>query len=224
MNWDLLLQAFAQPDPAVAMMLHTAAWVAVLTWVSAGLLPSDWLRGRWLIASVFWAGLMAVWDAPLSALGLAFQSPSLLSLCLCVMAASVDMRSTPRQIFSSPEALMGKSVVWAVLVLMGWTLMFDLWGQLATDLYYWGFTLGPVWLAWGVTGVWMVWVGFQNMATANWHSRAATCVLIACALFLLTRAPSGNAWDALLDPWVWVYAHLGLLRSLGFQRTRISHS
>lgn len=224
MTGELVFLSFALPDLPVAQMLHTAAWVAVLTWASAGLLPNDWRQGRWLLASVFWAGLMAVWDAPLSALGLAFQSPSLLSLCLCVMAAWVDMRTPPRQIFSSPETLSGVTVVWTVSLLLGWALMLDVWGQLPIDMYLWGFTPGPLWVCWGVTGAWMVWVGFQNSATADWHSRAATCVLVTCAVFLLTRAPTGNAWDALMDPWLWVYAHVAWLRRLGFQRTRINHS
>ncbi len=224
MNGDLLFQSFALPDADVALMLHTAAWVAVLTWLSTSLLPTDWRGARWLLASVFWAAALAWWPAPLSALGLAFQSPSLLSLCLCVMAAWVDMRTPPRQIFSSPEHLSGRAWPWACLVLLGWAMVLDLWGQLPMDVYLWGFTAGPVWLAWGSTGAWMVWVGFQNSATANWHSRAATCVLVTCAVFLLSRAPTGNAWDALLDPWVWVYAHVVLLRYARAQRTRISHS
>jgi len=223
-NWNELLKAFALPNPSVAQMLHNAAWVAVFSWLTASLLPLNWRPFRWLLASVFWAGLMALWDAPLFWLGLAFQSPSLLTLCLCVMAAWVDMRITSRQIFLKPEALSGAAVVWLGLVLFGWALVLDLWGWWPTDLYLWGFTTGPLWLAWGMTGVWMGWVGFQNTVSANWHSCAATCVLMAGVLFVLTHAPTGNAWDALLDPWLWLYAHLGLMRSVRLQRTRISHS
>jgi hypothetical protein len=32
-------------------------------------------------------------------------------------------------------------------------------------------------------------------------------------LFVATRWPTGNVWDALLDPWLWVAFHLVLLIS-----------
>jgi len=39
-------------------------------------------------------------------------------------------------------------------------------------------------------------------------------LLLLAAVFALTRLPSGNLWDALLDPWLWLALHGVLLRQL----------
>jgi hypothetical protein len=33
-------------------------------------------------------------------------------------------------------------------------------------------------------------------------------------LFAATRLPTGNVWDAILDPWLWLLLQLVLLRRL----------
>ncbi len=223
-GFTLPWSALVLPTLEVQQLLHTAAWVAVLTWCSVRLLASVWGASAWLICSSAWVLLLAWWSAPLSALGLAFQSPSLLTLCLCVMAAWADLQKPERQLFSSPPQVQATAVVWAVLVLLGWCLMLDTWGQLPTDIYLWGFERPALWWAWGLVGVWMLWATVQENLTATWHGRAATCGLAAIALFVVTRAPSGNVWDALIDPGLWLYAHVQLWRAWGPQRTRINHS
>jgi branched-subunit amino acid transport protein len=40
------------------------------------------------------------------------------------------------------------------------------------------------------------------------HRELAAIVLIATLVHLLLRLPTGNMWDALLDPWLWVIAHV----------------
>ena len=216
--------AFALPVLQVQQLLHAAAWVAVLSWCSVRLLSDVLGRAAWLLCSSAWVLLLAWWDAPLSALGLAFQSPSLLTLCLCVTAAWADLQRPERQLFSAPQAVQATTWVWGWLVFTGWALLLDTWGHLPMDLYLSGFGLQVVWWAWGLAGAWILWASFQHSNTANWHSRAASCLLAAVALFGLTHAPSGNAWDALLDPGLWLYAHVQIWRGLGFQRTRINHS
>ena len=42
---------------------------------------------------------------------------------------------------------------------------------------------------------------------------------LALLMFAATRLPSGNLWDALLDPWLWSALHIALLRAL-YQRWR----
>lgn len=216
--------AFALPLLEVQQLLHAAAWVAVLSWCSVRLLSDVLGRSAWLLCSSAWVLLLAWWGAPLLALGLAFQSPSLLTLCLCVTAAWSDMQRPERQLFSAPQAVQATPLVWGLLILLGWALLVDTWGHLPFDLYLWGFDQQALWWAWGLTGAWMLWASFQHTNTAAWHSRAASCLLAAVALFGFTHAPSGNAWDALLDPGLWLYAHVQLWRSVGLQRTRISHS
>jgi len=33
-------------------------------------------------------------------------------------------------------------------------------------------------------------------------------------LHLITRLPTGNLWDALIDPWLWILAHWFVLSQL----------
>lgn len=216
--------AFALPALEVQQLLHAAAWVAVLSWCSVRLLSGVLGRSAWLLCSSAWVLLLAWWDAPLLALGLAFQSPSLLSLCLCVMAAWSDMQTPERQIFSSPRSVRATGWAWLCVALLGWALMLDTWGHMPWDVYLWGFELQALWWAWALSGAWMLWASFQDTLTATWHARAASCLLAAVALFGFTHAPSGNAWDALLDPGLWLYAHVQLWRLFAPQRTRINHS
>lgn len=217
-------QAFALPALEVQQLLHAAVWVAVLSWCSVRVLSGVLDRAAWLVCSTAWVLLLSVWSAPLSMLGLAFQTPSLLTLCLCVVAAWSEMQTSERQLFSSPPTVRGKNAVWGLLVLLGWGLMLDTWGRLPMDLYIGGFEMQALWWAWGLAGVWMLWASFQETLTATWHGRGASCLLIAVALFGFTHAPTGNAWDALLDPGLWLWAHVQLWRFWAAQRTRISHS
>ena len=59
---------------------------------------------------------------------------------------------------------------------------------------------------------------------AEWHVQACGCWLLATGLFVFTRAPDGNAWVAWLDPWLWLFAHVKLLRLWWHQRSRSNHS
>ena len=43
-------------------------------------------------------------------------------------------------------------------------------------------------------------------------SRLAVILLIAMGIFVITRLPSGNAWDAMLDPWLWLTVQFALLK------------
>ncbi len=225
MNGVLLpWQAFALPTLEIQQLLHAAAWVAVLSWLSVRLLADGFGRSAWLLCSSAWVLLLSWWGTPLSLLGLAFQSPSLLSLCLCVVAAWTDMQTPERQLFGAPAQVQGTTWAWLLVAALGWALMLDTWGHWSVDIYLWGFEMPVLWWAWGLAGLWMLWASFQDTLSANWHSRAASCLLAALALFGFTHAPSGNAWDALLDPGLWLYAHVQLWRRLVPQRTRISHS
>ena len=217
-------QAFALPSLEMQQLLHAAAWVAVLSWCSVRLLGDLLGRSAWLLCSTTWFLLLAWWSAPLLALGLAFQSPSLLTLCLCVSVAWSDMQTPERQLFSAPATVQATRWVWVCLAILGWGLLLDAWGVWPWDLYLWGFETPVLWSAWGLAGAWMLWASFQDTLTANWHGRVASCLLVAVMLFGFTHAPSGNAWDALLDPGLWLYAQFQLWRVLVPQRTRISHS
>jgi len=36
--------------------------------------------------------------------------------------------------------------------------------------------------------------------------------LFLMTVYVLTRLPTGNVWDALLDPLLWIYLHVWLMR------------
>ena len=100
--------------------------------------------------------------------------------------------------------------------------MLDAFGQLPVALYPLGFSQSIVWFAW-LTG--MLWLVIAYLLDAeDWHVQAAGCWLLASGLFVFTRAPSGNAWDAWLDPLLWLFAHAKLARMAWLQRMRNNHS
>ncbi|MSQ66537.1 MAG: hypothetical protein EXR37_09535 [Limnohabitans sp.] len=210
------------PALPVQQLFHTFGWLALLSWYSVAFVPVQDRRWRWLVCSLFWGLLMLCWGGLLSALGLAFQSPGLLTLCLCLLAAWRDMRSTPHRLFYATRPAEAGAWLWLIITLTGWLLLLDAFGQLPADLYPSGFSLGIVWFAWSTAMLWLLLAYWLD--AEEWQVQAAGCWLLATGLFVFTRAPSGNAWDAWLDPWLWLFAHAKLLRLWWFQRMRSSHS
>jgi hypothetical protein len=45
-------------------------------------------------------------------------------------------------------------------------------------------------------------------------------VAMAVMAFVVLRLPTGNAWDALLDPWLWVALHVMAFRAWRLSRIR----
>jgi len=221
--WDWLAQtATVLPQLQMQQVFHTASWLAVLSWLSVKFIPLYDKQWRWLVSSLFWFLVLLCWSTPLSSLGLAFQSPSLMSLCLCVAAAWEDLRGPSRRLFYSTLAVQASGWMWLLPITVGWMLLMDTFGFLPWDIYSIGFEPALVWLAWVLMGLWMA--SAYLLTLAEWHRKVATCVLVATGLFVYTHAPSGNAWDAWLDPGLWLFAHIRWLQSVWFQRTRINHS
>ncbi len=146
-------------------------------------------------------------------LSLAFQMPSLMTLLICLVFG-----------FGSVSAR-GSVAAWERLswvgVALGWLLLLDTLALLPFSLYHWGFS--PIALA--VVALlaclpWLVGGWASASRTSLWGSLLVLGVL---ALFVLTRLPTGNLWDALIDPWLWValqalwvrkgWRHLGDVRA-----------
>jgi hypothetical protein len=96
--------------------------------------------------------------------------------------------------------------VWYGLCALGWCLTLDtlnLWPHgWDVSLYAWGFSAAALWLSAGMVLVlacyqWGAWV---------WQS------VVLLALYAVLRWPTGNMWDAWLDPAVWLCAHVQVLR------------
>ncbi len=94
---------------------------------------------------------------------------------------------------------------------LGWALLADMLGWFPPSVYGWGFSsaalggvavltmvplLAPRWLA-GAEAKdgqgWMLWP-------------------LALLVFVVLRLPTGNVWDAVLDPWLWLMIQLAAVR------------
>ena len=104
------------------------------------------------------------------------------------------------------QAISSRAWPWlaALGIVLGWVLLLDTLAWWPLSVYAWGFSAAAVGavalvavLLWGISGqaVWALPLG----------------VLV---LFVLTRLPTGNVWDALLDPWLWVALQAGWLVNL----------
>jgi hypothetical protein len=100
--------------------------------------------------------------------------------------------------------------------LLGWLLMADMlaWLPLTASVYAWGFSPSAV-VVLSVLAVlpWLVWGAKLVLPQPAGMSPLGLLVLVLTA-FVFTRLPSGNVWDALLDPWLWVVLHGLVLKKL----------
>jgi hypothetical protein len=92
-------------------------------------------------------------------------------------------------------------------LLLGWALLLDTFAQLPSALYPLGFGQ-PALLVLTVLAVLpLLQAGAVRRASA-WLAPAAL------ALYVLLRLPTGNVFDAVLDPWLWASLHGLALRWL----------
>jgi len=188
----------AAPDlPAPALMhgVLPLSWALVLgalvAWV-AGRLPA---RVRWCLTGVvlLWT-LLPGHVSPAYWLGLAFQNPSVMSVVMAGLWLWQQARHADQ-----PASLPVPKTVVMVGILLGWVLLADLLAWWPVSVYAWGFS--PVALASmsALALVWWVVGGGQPGAPL-----AGLALAVVWVVFVLTRLPSGNVWDALLDPWLWM--------------------
>lgn len=204
--------------------LHLA-WASVLGAVFLGVWSDrweahDWVKWGLLVALV--VGVVAPWQgSPVAALGLAFQSPSVLFAVLCAssMVRAIAQSWPRREAHADPAvpARRDQALPFALAVAIafaGALLYADTLSPLALNIYALGAepTAGAV-LATGVSlaAWWLAW------REARWGAGAA--VLSALLVFSATHLPTGNFWDAVLDPWLWLWS-MGRLLGFVYQRFR----
>jgi hypothetical protein len=158
------------------------------------LLPSDWSPSWWL--------------------GLAFQTPSLTLQGLCglylyqqlFLQADAEVplpdSSTPTARTTWPLGLL------LAVIVAGWIFALDTFAFFDISLYAIGFTPYAVLAALFFACLLQLISARSGHAQPTRHYRQlAAIVLIATIVHLLLRLPTGNMWDALLDPWLWLMAH-----------------
>ena len=175
------------------LLLATAAWRA------GSRLQPRWRRGL--------AALVVVWAAipgpvsPAYWLEMAFAAPSWTSALLCGMWLLQQTRAHA-VVANSWRAGEPPGIpwLWALFgMALGWVLALDTFAALpfAESVYAWGFSpLAPLCLALVGAGAWVVRPGWANVLP-----------MLAVALYVGTRLPSGNIWDAVIDPLLWLYLH-----------------
>jgi hypothetical protein len=217
MNLDLDPGFVLAPAAGLLRYYLPLSWCVVLL----GLLA--WLSGSWpkplrLLA----LGALAVWcvlPGPYSPdywLGLAFQMPSLSTVLLCAWLLWVALFPS-RQGHSLAQANgAGWHLALAVAAVgLGWLLLLDTLALLPLELYALGFGPGASVFAMGL--VLLPWI-FGARARLGWPVLALAPLVI--VVFAASRLPSGNVWDALLDPWLWLVLQVWLARRIWDRWTR----
>ena len=193
------------PKAALRQVCVHVLWGVVLAaagWRLASVLQAHWRLG-WAALLGIGSSLPSPWS-PAYWLELAFGAPSWTSVLLC--ALWLWRQTRPQARFSNPWTPIptnGIPVPWAVCgVLMGWVMALDTFAALPVphSIYGWGFSpMASLVLMVGTATAWVL--------SKRWVHALPFMVL---ALFVLTRLPSGNVWDAVLDPLLWLYLHIHL--------------
>lgn len=191
------------PGPLVMQLALHLVWAIVLgaaVLLAAGKLSRPYQLGL--------SGLVMLWTlvpgsaSPAYWLGLAFQTPSLTSGLACLIWVVNQLRRTPGTVPMDGGPLVALNRLAGLGVVLGWVLLLDTLAWLPVSVYAWGFS----------SAAFSVLTLLSVLAWALWGSAGAirgqgffgpVLVLGVLTLFVFTRLPTGNVWDALIDPWLW---------------------
>jgi hypothetical protein len=212
LDWMRLVQDAAPllPQASLLPMLRQAGWALVLAaLVSAAshLFAARRIRdgGRLLALTLaLWACIPGPWGLSYW-LGLAFQTPSLMAMALSLhyFWQGLAHRKWPQLMQEPVLSASRQHGPWqhryAVLgIVLGWLLVVDTFGYLPVSLYAWGFS--PLAYALFLLLAMGPWV----MGTRLSQTAPAPTLFFILVWFGLTRWPTGNLWDAVLDPWLFI--------------------
>jgi hypothetical protein len=182
----------------------SVAWTIVLAWVVPSIIVFFTKSKHWLALGlcvvVIGSGLPRTFTAPYW-LGMAFQAPSLVTVCLCVVGIF-------RLVYASaPDQAQGRgsNVLMVLAIAMGWALLLDTLAMLpGVQLYALGFSsLAPALV---LFVVFMCCLGRRNRIS-DW-----LVIVVVVLVFMTLHLPTGNLWDAVMDPWLWLILQLRALR------------
>ncbi len=202
------------PELALQTIYARLAWGIVLATLLLALWPRRFALTRAAAAVVLLCtiALQALpgGAAPAYWLGLAFELPSCLLVGLCVarlwlVGPGAAASEAARKVLPPRLAL--------TVAALGALLYLDAMGLISIGLYYWGF--GPK----AAPLVALLIAAASAAAIYLGKARPQAGALLLAALgFSLLRLPTGNIWDALLDPLLWGWA-LAVLARTGWRRT-----
>ena len=183
------------PEIPLQMMYARFAWGVVLAALVLAVLPlpSARRRGDAVVLSFVLMALPGP-ASPAFWLGLVFQQPSGLLATLCASAVGLRFVARPGQ-----QVLPWRLAL--ALALGGAVLYADAVGALGLGLYAWGFDAvqAPV-VAIVLSVLSLAVIVRGRQVWAGW------AVLLALTLHAVTHLPTGNFFDALLDPLLWLWA------------------
>lgn len=203
------------PDLTLQLIYGRVGWGIVLATLIFALWPRRFaLTGR--VLAIVTLGMVALQALPGPAspsywLGLAMQLPSGLLVGLCLSKIYFSMAGTPIRSVMSPRLA-------TFLALAGTVLYLDAMGLISMGIYYWGF--GPK--AAPLLAMLMTVASAVAIARGKVQPQASA-LLVAMFGFTILRLPTGNIWDALLDPLLWGWALVALARR-GWRRATLPAS
>ena len=208
LNPMLSLQSPALPDIATLREARYDSWAICLAFLVLFLgrkLPRLYPRSA--------AAVVLVWTllpgpvSPAFWLGLAFQMPSPVSTMLCLLGCVRLLRSTPPS-WWAPDTCHALRCVSGLAVVLGWVLLLDTFALLpiSASVYALGFSPLAVMIAAVMAS--LPWVLGGVRAPSRFVSYLLWAVLLT---FVVLRLPTGNLWDVLLDPWLWIVLQIDLI-------------
>lgn len=203
------------PSLTALSLARHIGWAVVLAcgvwrgWLGLRRVPDRWravLAGAVAMAALVPGPLgLAYW------LGLAFQVPSVMTVGLAaVCLIPKGHYAIPKGQYGVPKGQypVSNHRVFAaslVAVVWGWVLFFDTLALLPAFVYPWGYGNAAVMVT--ALGACLLWANRTTRALGAWG-------VLLVIVFAVTRLPSGNLWDALMDPWLWLFSHGLLARSV----------
>jgi len=220
--FDGLSAWMATDTPALPSLLALrlgllASWLPVLALACLWLVRKRSLRLRRIGAALPLLLLLGSgpW-LPVHWLGLAFQSLSFSSMLWALLVCWQGVRSPVASRAPEPatDAQLGLSAIARGLpplagAVLGWLLLLDTFALLPMELYAWGFSPLALLAMLALSLLPLVGHGWRAAMAhpAGWVWPGALL------LFALTRLPTGNVWDAVLDPWLWLVLNVRWVRA-----------
>jgi len=187
-----------QPDALVAWVWLRLGWgvVVVALWLA---LARRWPLARRVGRPVAVLLFLSMWlpgpASPAWWLGLAVLAPSLMLVALCALAILDPTAGTAQR-----PLLDGASA--ATLALASVLLYLSTVAVLPIDIYRWGTAPLPFGVAAAAVAIGWLWLAQRQ----DRPPLAALALGAALLGYGLLRLPTGNAWDAVLDPWLALWA------------------